>query len=149
MDETYIKVIGIWKYLLKYQNRGSDLDLGIHMTYGKILITGPSGHSGRVLRTGLSGKYQLLCLLDITPLCQAETGEELVQADIRDMAALEKAMERIDCVVHLAGIPVEGPCETVCDLNIDGCYNAYEAAPPGCKERHLRELQSRGGLLQA
>jgi len=128
MDETYIKVKGIWKYLLQYQNRGSDLRLGIHMTYGKILITDASGQIGRVLRTGLRGKYQLLRLLDITPLGQAETGEELVQADIRDMAALEKAMEGIECVVHLAGIPVEGPWETVRDLNIDGCYKAYEAA---------------------
>lgn len=98
------------------------------MSYEKLLITGASGLIGRVLRIGLRGKYPLLRLLDISPLGQAGEGEELVQADIRDLAALEKAMEGIECVVHLAGIPVEGPWETVRDLNIDGCYNAFEAA---------------------
>lgn len=98
------------------------------MTYGKILITGASGQIGRVLRAGLRGKYQLLRLLDIAPLGQAEAGEELVQADIRDMAALEKAMEGIECVVHLAGVPVEDVWEKVLPLNIEGCYNTFEAA---------------------
>ena len=98
------------------------------MTYQKILITGASGQIGRVLRAGLRGKYELLRLLDIAPLGQAEANEELVYADIGDMAALEKAMEGIECVVHLAGVPVEDEWEKVLTLNIEGCYNTFEAA---------------------
>ena len=37
-------------------------------------------------------------------------------------------MAGIDCVVHLAGMPVEAAWEKVLPLNIEGCYNVFEAA---------------------
>jgi len=94
----------------------------------RVLITGAAGLIGRSLRLHLKGVYSELRLADIAPQASAGAGETLLRTDIRDIAQLEAAMEGIDCVVHLAGIPVEGPWETVRDLNLDGCYNAYEAA---------------------
>ena len=41
------------------------------------------------------------------------------------------AMAGIDCVVHLAGMPTEAPWEEVLRLNIEGCYNVFEAARRG------------------
>ena len=43
-------------------------------------------------------------------------------------AALEKATAGIDCVVHLAGQSTEAAWEKVLPLNIEGCYNVFEAA---------------------
>ena len=63
------------------------------------------------LRAGLRGSYPLIRLLDIAPLGIAESAEEIVTANIRDVAAMEKAMASIDCAVHLAGASVESPCE--------------------------------------
>ncbi len=94
----------------------------------RVLITGAAGAIGRCLRAEFKGVYDELRLADIAPQAPAEPGETVLQTDIRDIAALEAAMADIDCVVHLAGIPVEGPWKTVRDLNIDGCYNAFEAA---------------------
>ncbi|MEQ1807391.1 MAG: NAD(P)-dependent oxidoreductase [Burkholderiaceae bacterium] len=94
----------------------------------RVLITGAAGQIGRCLRSAFKGVYEELRLADIAPQAPAQAGETILRTDIRDMAQLEVAMKDIDCVVHLAGIPVEGPWETVRDLNIDGCYNAYEAA---------------------
>ena len=94
----------------------------------RVLITGAAGVIGRCLRAGLKGVYDELRLADIAPQEPAGPGETVLRTDIRDIAALEAAMQSVDCVVHLAGIPVEGPWETVRDLNIDGCYNAFEAA---------------------
>ncbi len=37
-------------------------------------------------------------------------------------------MADIDCVVHLAGASVESPWDKVLPLNIEGCYNTFEAA---------------------
>ena len=71
-----------------------------------ILITGAAGQIGVALRAGLRGFYPLIRLLDIAPLGKAEGGEEIITADIRDIAAIEKTMEGIDCVVHLAGASV-------------------------------------------
>src|SRR5450755_4400507 len=93
-----------------------------------ILITGAAGQIGRVLRGGLRGSYSLIRLADITPLGAAEPGEELCTTDIRDIAALDKAMAAIDCVVHMAGVPEEAEWDKVLQLNIEGCYNVFEAA---------------------
>jgi len=94
----------------------------------RILITGAAGQIGKALRSGLHGRYRLLRLLDITPLGAAAEGEEVVVADIRDMAAMQNATAGIDCVVHLAGQATEAEWEKVLPLNIEGCYNVFEAA---------------------
>jgi uronate dehydrogenase len=94
----------------------------------RILITGAAGKIGDTLRQGLRGSYPLVRLLDIAPLGTAGKGEEIHTADIGDVAALEQAMTGIDCVAHLAGMPVESDWETVLRLNIEGCYNVFEAA---------------------
>jgi uronate dehydrogenase len=94
----------------------------------RILITGAAGQIGVALRQGLRGIYPLIRLLDVAPLGANEAGEEVVSADIRDIAAIESAMTGIDCVVHLAGASVESEWEKVLPLNIEGCYNVFEAA---------------------
>jgi uronate dehydrogenase len=94
----------------------------------RILITGAAGQIGRALRQGLRGGYPLVRLVDVEPLGGAEAGEEVAVADIRDMAAMERVMAGIDCVVHLAGQSTEAEWEKVLPLNIEGCYNAFEAA---------------------
>jgi uronate dehydrogenase len=94
----------------------------------RILITGAAGQIGVALRHGFRGSYPLIRLADIAPLGTAEAGEEIFQTDIRDMAAVEKAMAGIDCVVHLAGRSTEGDWDTVLALNIEGCFNVFEAA---------------------
>jgi uronate dehydrogenase len=93
-----------------------------------ILITGAAGQIGVALRAGLRGSYPLVRLLDVAPLGAAAEGEEVVTADIRDIAAMERATSGIDCVVHLAGQSTEAEWEKVLPLNIEGCYNAFEAA---------------------
>jgi uronate dehydrogenase len=93
-----------------------------------VLITGAAGQIGECLRKGLQGRYARLRLLDIAPLGVSRPGEELVEADICDIAAVERAMQGIDCVVHLAGVAHEDVWEKVLPMNITGCYNVFEAA---------------------
>ncbi len=94
----------------------------------RILITGAAGQIGNALRNGLRGSYPLIRLADIAPLGAIDVGEEHYTADIRDIAAMEKAAMGIDCIVHLAGVPEEADWEKVLPLNIEGCYNVFEAA---------------------
>jgi uronate dehydrogenase len=93
----------------------------------KVLITGAAGHIGRALRAGMRGHYALR-LADIAPQAPAGEGEETIMADIRDLAAMTEAMRGVDSVVHLAGIPDEDTWPRIRDMNIDGCYNVFEAA---------------------
>ena len=51
-----------------------------------------------------------------------------MQADLADMAEVEKAVAGVDGIVHLGGFSVEGPWETILQANIVGCYNLFEAA---------------------
>jgi uronate dehydrogenase len=94
----------------------------------RVLITGAAGHIGRALRAGLARRYALLRLADIAPQAPAGAGEEVVSADITRLEALLPAMQGIDTVVHLAGIPDEDSWQKIRDMNIEGCYNVFEAA---------------------
>ncbi len=93
-----------------------------------ILITGAAGEIGTVLRAGLSGHYPLLRLADIRPCRSIEAGEEEIITDITDLNAMVAATKGIDCVVHLAGVPREGPWDQILPRNIAGTYNVFEAA---------------------
>jgi len=93
-----------------------------------ILITGAAGLIGNSLRQHLRGVYQELRLADIAAQADAGPGEVVLQTDIRNVAALEAAMQGVDCVVHLAGVATEASWEPIRDLNIDGCYNVFETA---------------------
>lgn len=94
----------------------------------RVLITGAAGNIGRTLRHHLRGRYALLRLADIAPQEPPAAGEEVATVDIRDPAALEASMRGIDCVIHLAGIPEEDSWERILPMNIEGCYNVFEAA---------------------
>jgi uronate dehydrogenase len=96
----------------------------------RVLITGSAGIIGRTLRQHWRGRYALLRLADMAPqeAADADAGEEVCQFDLRDMASVERILEGIDCVVHLAGIPEEDSWEKILPANIEGCYNLFEAA---------------------
>jgi uronate dehydrogenase len=94
----------------------------------RVLITGAAGAIGSTLRAGLRGAYTLLRLADIRPLAAPATGEECVTADLCDFDAVAVMMDRVDCVVHLGGVPREGPWNAILDNNLIGTYNVFEAA---------------------
>ena len=94
----------------------------------RILITGAAGQIGRALRQGLRGSYGLMRLSDIAAQDAARPGEEICSVDLRDVAALEASMQGIDCVVHLGGVSTESSWDKVLPMNIEGCYNVFEAA---------------------
>src|SRR6266567_2729586 len=73
----------------------------------RILITGAAGKIGNTLREGLRGRYASLRLSDVAPLDPAGPGEEIVRADLTDLASVEAAMRDVDCVVHLGAVPGE------------------------------------------
>jgi hypothetical protein len=92
-----------------------------------ILITGAAGRIGTMLRSRLARHDRVLRLLDIAPLT-AGPGEEAVTATVTDLAALTAACQGADAVIHLGGVPTEGPWDEILRVNIDGTYNVFEAA---------------------
>ena len=90
----------------------------------KVLVTGVSGVIGKGIVQHLSDRYELSGL-DIAPNDLVPT----TVADIGDLDAILPAFAGMDAVVHLASMPsVHTPWADIRDVNIQGTYNAYEAA---------------------
>jgi uronate dehydrogenase len=94
----------------------------------RILITGAAGKIGSTLREGLRERYAVLRLSDIAPLHPARAGEEIVRADLSDLAEVETAMRGVDCVVHLGAIAGEDTWDKILPNNVVGTWNVFEAA---------------------
>jgi len=94
----------------------------------RLLLTGAAGGLGRVLRTKLKANCRVLRVSDRADLGAAEQGEELVQADLADAAAVHGLLAGVNAVVHLGGVSTEAPFETILQANIVGAYNLYEPA---------------------
>jgi uronate dehydrogenase len=98
----------------------------------RVLLLGAAGGIGSAaIREGLRHRYGLMRLADIAPLTPAGQGEETVTVDLLDIPSLVAAMAGIDCVVHMAGVPVEPEAnawDQVLPANIVGVHNLFEAA---------------------
>jgi uronate dehydrogenase len=100
----------------------------------RVLITGAGGRIGRVLGARLPSPGWAVRLLDVAP---QEGGGDVVQADIRDAAAMDSAMAGVSAVVHLAAISHDADFRTICDVNIEGTYELFEAARRAGIERFV------------
>lgn len=98
------------------------------MTPHRLLLTGAAGQVGSALREGLRGHFPILRLTDNRDLGEAREGEEIVSADLTKFDEVRAAMEGVDAVIHLGGIPDEHTYERIRDVNMDGTYHVLEAA---------------------
>ncbi len=94
----------------------------------KLLLTGAAGGLGQVLRDLLSANCDVLRVSDWTELSPARPGEEVVQADLADAAAVSEMVRGVDAIVHLGGVSVESAFAPIMQANILGVFNLYEAA---------------------
>jgi uronate dehydrogenase len=102
--------------------------LATHLRFGRILLTGAAGNLGRQLRPRLKRYCDRLRLSDRADLGAAADGEELVQADLADQAAVHQLLDGVDVVVHMGGISTEQAWSAILDANIAGLVHLYEAA---------------------
>jgi uronate dehydrogenase len=95
---------------------------------GPVLLTGAAGRIGTVLRQGLPERGWPVRSLDVVEVTGPRTGEEVLVADVTDLAALTAATSGAAAVVHLAGISGESDWPAVAHANIEGTYTVLEAA---------------------
>ena len=106
------------------------------------LVTGGAGFIGSHLAEGLLDRGEQVRIFDnfstgrrenVEPLLNRWSGSlELIEADLRDYAALESAMEGVEGIFHVAALPsvsrsVEDPFETT-EVNVMGTLNCLMAA---------------------
>jgi len=92
-----------------------------------ILLTGAAGRVGSLIAPFLRTAF-LLRKLDVvrqTPVAD----DEIVRADVRDLAALTRACDGVAAVVHLAAEPDEADFRTrLLPRNVDATWSVFEAA---------------------
>jgi uronate dehydrogenase len=93
----------------------------------RVLITGAAGAIGTALRQGMRATWRKLRLTDRRPIADAAANEEPITADITDRPAMERMMQGVAALVHLAGAGA-GDLETLFHVNVRGLYDVFEAA---------------------
>ena len=94
----------------------------------RLLLTGAAGALGRVLRQGLKLYARTLRLSDIASMDPPGPGEETIECDLADKAAVDALVKGCDAIVHLGGVSVERPFEEILEANIKGVFHLYEGA---------------------
>jgi len=104
---------------------------GIDPASGRVLVTGATGMVGAWLREGLRPRWRYLRLLVRRPVPDLAPNEEIVLGQVDDRAAVVRAMQGVDAVVHLAAAAYEFDLETLFRSNARGVFDVFEAARLG------------------
>jgi uronate dehydrogenase len=94
----------------------------------RVLITGAAGAIGTALRQGLRPRWRQLRVTDIRPMADAaKYEEEAIAADVTDRPAMERMMQGVAALVHLAGAGA-GDLEALYRTNVRGLFDVFETA---------------------
>jgi NAD(P)-dependent dehydrogenase (short-subunit alcohol dehydrogenase family) len=94
----------------------------------RLLMTGAAGNMGRLLRPLLRRDDRVLRLADLTEFDDLAAGEESAVVDVTDLAAIGKACQDVDAILHLGGLSTEAPFDDILAVNVVGTHNVLRAA---------------------
>ena len=82
----------------------------------KVALSGASGNMGKILRPELLKRgVDLRSAGGRTALSPIVEGEDVMHGDLRDPATVDKLLDGVDVLIHLAGTSVERPLPEVID----------------------------------
>jgi UDP-glucose 4-epimerase len=92
----------------------------------RVLVTGGAGRLGRYIADELSPRHEVVIFDALAP---ADSRIPAITGDIRSFEAVERALDGVDAVIHLAAIPMyTGENQNIWDVNVNGTFNVVEAA---------------------
>src|SRR5256886_12993601 len=95
----------------------------------KVALSGASGNMGRILRTDLKNRgVDLRSAGGRNPLAPLHEGEDIMHGDLRDPAVVDRLLNGVDVLIHLAGTSVERPLPEIIENNLVGLHQIYEGA---------------------
>jgi uronate dehydrogenase len=95
----------------------------------KVALSGAGGQLGRFLRPALLAQgFDLRSAAGRTPLEPLHPGEDICHGDLRQAANVDRLLEGVDVLIHLAGTSVERPLPEVIENNLVGLHAVYEGA---------------------
>src|SRR5438309_298338 len=95
----------------------------------KVALSGASGNIGRLLRSQLPRHGIALRSAGWKPSIVAQhDGEDVINGDLREPAFVDRLLEGIDVLIHLAGTSVERPLPELIENNLRALHEVYEGA---------------------
>jgi uronate dehydrogenase len=95
----------------------------------KVALSGAGGNMGRILRVGLQKRgIDLRSAGGRSPLVPLHEGEDIMYGDLRDPVVVDRLLNEVDVLIHLAGTSVEKPLPEIIENNLVGLYQVYEGA---------------------
>ena len=100
---------------------------------GDLLLTGAAGNLGRVLAgplaelCGPGSPYAALRLSDRAGMADTAVPGTFTRCDLADAGGMRDLLRGVAAVVHMGGVSMEGPFDPICEANIRGVFNLYEA----------------------
>jgi len=93
----------------------------------RLTVTGAAGGIGKMIRGRLDHLADEVVLSDLDNV-EVSGNEVSRPCDITDLDALRGLLKGGGDVLHFGGQSVEAPFERICEANLVGTYNLYEAA---------------------
>ena len=95
----------------------------------KVALSGASGNIGQVLRPALLERgVDLRSAGGRRPLTPLRPGEDVMHGDLREAAVVDRLLEGVDVLIHMAGTSVERPLPEIIENNLVGLHAVYEGA---------------------
>jgi uronate dehydrogenase len=95
----------------------------------KVALSGASGNMGRLLRVELQKRgVDLRSAGGRTPIVPLRDGEDVMHGDLRDAATVDRLLQGVDVLIHLAGTSVEKPLPEIIENNLVALHQVYEGA---------------------
>jgi uronate dehydrogenase len=99
------------------------------MIFRRVLLTGAAGRIGSSLRAGLRDELEELRLTDLrAPEPRPVAPETFLAADLTDADAVARAVDGVEAVIHLGGVPSEAGFDQLLGPNVVGSFNVLDAA---------------------
>ena len=89
----------------------------------KVALSGAGGSMGRIIRAELKKRgVDLRSAGGRNPLVPLHEGEDIMNGDLRDPAIVDRLLNGVDVLIHLAGTSVERPLPEIIENNLVGLY---------------------------
>ena len=94
----------------------------------KVALSGASGNVGQALRPMLIERGVDLRSAGFSRPLTPLPGEDVLHGDLGDPAVVDRLLEGVDVLIHMAGTSVERPLPEIIENNLVGLHAVYEGA---------------------
>ncbi|HSV80287.1 MAG TPA: NAD(P)-dependent oxidoreductase [Ramlibacter sp.] len=95
---------------------------------GKVALSGAEGNVGRILRVELPKRGIALRSAGFAPLEPLHAEEDVVHGDLGEPAVVDRLLQGVDTLVHLAGTSLERALPEIVQNNLLALVQVYEGA---------------------